>query len=134
MSDSGMATESKARLISRWVLAVSMCAVGVLHFINPGPFLDIMPPYLPWHLELVYISGFFEIAGGLGLLVPQTRKAAAWGLIALFIAVYPANIHLAVNDVPMNGQKVPAWIAWGRLPMQFVFIYWAWIFTKPPKR
>lgn len=114
----------------KWLLAVSTALVGVLHFTNPQPFLDIMPPYLPYHLELVYISGFFEIVGSIGLLVPMTQRAAAWGLIALFVAVYPANIHLAVNNPPMNGEIVPAWIRWGRLPVQFVFIYWAWIFTR----
>jgi len=126
-----MSTKSVGlRAISRWVLAVAMVAVGVLHFVNPQPFLDIMPPWIPWHLAMVYISGFFEIAGGVGLLIPQTRRAAAWGLIALYIAVFPANIHMAVNDVPMNGEHLPAVALWGRLPLQFLLIYWAWTFTR----
>ena len=124
-------TRTQIKVVFKWVLAVSTGIVGVLHFTNPRPFLDIMPPYLGYHLELVYISGFFEIVGSVGLLVPRTQRAAAWGLIALFIAVYPANIHLALNNPPMDGEIIPAWIRWGRLPIQFVFIYWAWIYTRP---
>lgn len=123
-------TRAQVKTAFKWLLSLSTGAVGVLHFTNPQPFLDIMPLYLPYHLELVYISGFFEIVGSVGLLVPKTQHAAAWGLIALFIAVYPANIHLALNNPPMDGEIVPAWIRWGRLPVQFVFIYWAWIYTR----
>ena len=83
----------------RWFLAASFVAVGVGHFTNPAPFVSIVPPYLPEPLALVYISGFFEILGGIGLLIPQTRRAAGWGLLALLVAVYPANIHMLVNEV-----------------------------------
>ena len=62
-----------------------------------APFVRAMPPYLPWHLGLVYLSGVFEVAGGIGLLVPRVRVAAAWGLIALYVAVFPANVHMALH-------------------------------------
>tara|TARA_X000001036_G_scaffold432238_1_gene467797 strand:- start:36 stop:302 length:267 start_codon:yes stop_codon:yes gene_type:complete len=84
-----------------------------------------MPPYLPFHKELVYISGFFEIILGLMLVFKKTRFLAGWGLILLLIAVFPANIYLAqTNGAAMN---VSAFVAWGRLPFQLVFIslaYW----------
>lgn len=115
-----------ARPIARWILAASMVWIGVMHFVHPKTFVDIMPPYLPWHLELVWISGAIEIALGV-LLIPEfTRGYAAIGLIALFVAVYPANIHMAMNDVPFKGRPVPRWAHAIRLPLQFVFMAWAW--------
>jgi len=107
-----------------------MMAVGVTHFTSTGFFLQIMPPWLPWHLAAVYVSGVFEFAGGAGLLVSATRKYAAWGLIALFICVFPANIHMAVNDIAVDGKHLHPALLWGRLPFQFVFIGWAWWLTR----
>ena len=98
---------------------------GIQHFVNPRWFVQIVPPYLPYPLELVYISGFCEITLGLLLLIPSLRFIAAWGLILLLIAVFPANIYLAqTNGEAMNTTPL---IAWGRLPFQLVFItiaYW----------
>jgi uncharacterized membrane protein len=106
-------------------------AAGLNHFANPDFYVQIMPPYLPWHLELVYLSGVAEIVCGVGVLVPATRVVAAWATIALLIAVFPANIHVAVNDVPMAGQAEGAgWVNWVRLPFQAVFIAWAWWYTR----
>lgn len=107
--------------------------VGVLHFAIPDPFVKIMPPYLPWHLELVYISGFFEILGGIGLLIVPVSQAAAWGLIALFIAVFPANINQAVNQIAIAGVPNNPLFYWIRLPLQVVLIAWAYWYTKEPK-
>ena len=90
----------------------------------------MMPPYLPYHLELVYISGVFEILGGVGLLIPQVSRAAAWGLILLFIAVFPANVNMAVNDVVIDGMPHNLLAYWLRLPFQGVLIAWAWWFTR----
>ncbi|MBI45657.1 MAG: DoxX family protein [Candidatus Marinimicrobia bacterium] len=102
--------------------------VGIKHFIDPNWFINIIPPYLPWHLELVYLSGLFEIILGLLLLIPKTRKLAAYGLIALLIAVYPANIYLAFNELPQKMMGISSFAAsWIRLPIQFIFIglaYW----------
>lgn len=115
-----------------WIFAAFFVYVGVTHFTNPDLFVGIMPPFLSqWALELTYISGFFEILGGVGLLIPKTRRWAAWGLIALLIAVFPANIHMAINNVPLGGEHLPPAALWGRLPLQFVFIGIAWWFTRP---
>lgn len=108
------------RAIFRVPFALSFVGVGVLHFLTPQPFVSIMPPYLPWHLELVYLSGLFEALGGVGLLIPKTRRSAAWGLIALLIAVYPANIHMLVNDIYLDDMPRERWLLWARMPLQFV--------------
>tara|TARA_Y100000766_G_scaffold217254_1_gene189145 strand:- start:53 stop:427 length:375 start_codon:yes stop_codon:yes gene_type:complete len=106
--------------------------VGLLHFIKPDFFLKIMPPYLPYHLPLVYTSGFIEISLGLCLLFKKLRFFAGWGLILLLIAVYPANIYLAFNETPQIALGISPFVAsWVRLPLQFVFIGLAYWFTKP---
>lgn len=120
----------------RWILTVLMVAQGANHFVNPDPFVAMMPAELPssWHLALVYISGVAEIAGGLGLILPATRKAAAWGLILLLLAVFPANVNMALNDIPLGGRDLPTWALWGRLPFQILFIAWAYWYTRPDRR
>lgn len=120
---------NKYKEIFRVILAISIVIVGVLHFAISEPFVKIMPPYLPYHLELVYISGFFEILGGIGLLIPLVSRAAAWGLIALFIAVFPANINMAVNHITIEGVPDSPLFQVVRLPFQAVFIAWAWWYT-----
>ena len=115
-----------ARVLLRWLLALMMVGVGVLHFARPEPFVMIVPGYLPWPLALVYLSGVFEILGGLGLLVPQTRRAAGWGLIALYIAVFPANVWMATEGIQPPGLEMNGPWPWVRLPMQLVLIAWAW--------
>ena len=87
------------KVAALWLCAASYIIVGVGHFTDPDPFVSIVPPYLPAPLLLVHISGFFEVLGGLGLLIPNTRRAAGWGILALLVAVYPANIHMLVNEV-----------------------------------
>ena len=105
----------------RIFLGVAFTWVGIQHFTDPEPFVGIMPPYLPWHLELVYLSGVFEILGGIGLLVPATRRFSAWGLLALLVAVYPANIHMLVNEVYFGDMPREPWLLWARMPGQFLF-------------
>lgn len=120
------------KLIALWTLALAMMSVGVLHFVRPRPFVRIVPNFLPAPLALVYISGFCEIAGGVGLLVPATWVAAAWGLIALYIAVFPANIYMVTHNISLNPEKpIPKWALWARLPFQFLFMAWAYWFTLP---
>jgi uncharacterized membrane protein len=118
--------EPRLKVALRWLLAIAMVTVGVTHFTSPDGFVSIVPSFLPEPLLLVYLSGVAEIAGGVGILVPRVRRAAGWGLIALYIAVFPANIHMAVNQVPLGDAQVPAWALWLRLPLQAVFIAWAW--------
>ncbi len=115
--------------IFRILLAAFIVTAGTLHFVTPAPFVKIVPDYLPAHLEIVYISGFFEILGGIGLLVPFVSQAAAWGLIALFIAVFPANINMAINNIDI-GIPLEPWMLWARLPLQGVLIAWAWWLTR----
>ena len=103
--------------------------VGIKHFTDPAWFMRIMPPYLPFHKELVYISGVFEIILGLMLLVDKTRYIAGWGLILLLIAVFPANIYLAQTNG--NAMDTTPLIAWGRLPFQAIFILIAYWHTRP---
>lgn len=118
--------------ILRVVLAISIITVGIIHFVKPAPFVKIMPPQLPYPLELVYISGFFEILGGIGLLIPLVSVAAAWGLVALFIAVFPANINMTVNNIELEGIPHNPALYWARLPLQAVLLAWAWWYTRNP--
>ncbi len=111
--------------MSRFLLALLFIVGGLNHFRNPAPYLAIMPPQLPFPRELVALSGVFEILGGAGLLVPRTRKFAAWGLVALLIAVFPANIYSAFHGLQLNGKEVQRWILWARLPLQLPLIWWA---------
>lgn len=104
-----------------------MIAIGVLHFLRPAPFVRIVPAWLPTPLLLVYVSGAFEILGGAGLLLRATRRAAAWGLCALYIAVFPANVNMALYRIPLgDGPAPPDWALWLRLPFQALFIGWAY--------
>lgn len=118
------------KTVGRYLLSAGMIYAGVAHFRNPEPFVRIVPDYLPAHRTLVALSGFFEILGGIGLLVPQLRSPAAWGLIALFVAVFPANVNMAVKNIPFNGAHYP-WLLWLRLPLQLVLIVWAGSLARP---
>ncbi len=127
-----MAMLKRALLI---LMGVFYVAAGVNHFVNPAFYVNIMPPYLPWHEELVFLSGVAEVVLGVAVLVPRTRRLAAWGIIALLVAVFPANVHVAVNDVPMLGAEQGAGpLHWVRLALQGVLIAWAWWYTRPPRK
>lgn len=115
------------------LLALFMIAMGTLHFVLPQWFERAMPPYLPWHRELVLISGVFELAGGVGLLIPRLRRAAGWGLVALLIAVFPANVHMAMDPTVLGPEVVSPWILWARLPLQAPMIAAAWWMTRPDR-
>jgi uncharacterized membrane protein len=123
----------RGRSILRWVLTVFMVAAGANHFVAPATYVGMMPPYLPAPLTLVYVSGVAEIFGGLGLIPRATRRLAAWGLIALFVAVFPANLHMALHHLPLGDRVVPAWALWARLPLQLVLIAWAALFARRPR-
>ncbi|BAZ51739.1 hypothetical protein NIES4103_43970 [Nostoc sp. NIES-4103] len=122
---------SKNKELFRVILAVSIIIVGVTHFVVPEQYVRIVPPQLPYPLGLVYLSGFYEILGGIGLLVPPVSQAAAWGLFVLFIAVYPANINMAVNLIKVDHIPNSPWVHVIRLPLQAVLLAWAWWYTKP---
>jgi len=116
-------------MAGRITLALLFLAAGALHFVIPRTYTAIMPSYLPAHLALVYISGFFEMLGGAGLLFnPPIRTIAAWGLVALLIAVLPANLNMALHHASFPA--IPLWTLWLRLPLQLPLIWWAWLYTR----
>ena len=123
--------DSRVKTVLRWVLTIAMVGAGLNHFRSVGSYVGMMPAVLPAPRALVFLSGIAEIAGGLGLILPRTRRAAAWGLIALFVAVFPANLNMAVNHLPLGTTPVPSWALWGRLPLQIVLIAWAYWYTRP---
>ena len=115
--------------ISIYVMSILYIYVGIHHFIDTKSFLIIIPPYLQTiGLEIIYLSGVFEIILGILLIIPKYRKIASYGIILLLIAVYPANIYLAFNKEPQNLMGISSFMAsWVRLPLQFVFLglaYW----------
>lgn len=124
--------ETNAKRAVRMLVAVSMVIVGVVHFASPAGFVRIVPSFLPAPLLLVYISGVAEIAGGIGILSRRFHRLAAFGLIALFIAVFPANINMAANDIQPSGSHMPAAALWLRLPFQGLFIAIAWWLSRSP--
>ncbi len=117
----------------RLLLGVLFLGSGALHFLVPQQYLKIMPPMLPAPMTLIDISGIAELLGGLGLLVPlaTARRAAAWGLVALLIAVWPANIYMATSHLALPGIMGQSWAQWLRVPLQLPLIYWAWRYTRP---
>ena len=97
---------------------------GLMHFLKPRPYVAIVPDALPRKREIVYASGVAEMAGGAGVLVPGTRRAAGWWLIATLIAIFPANVNMAVNAERFRA--VPEPVLWARLPLQGVLVAWVW--------
>ncbi|HEY1691051.1 MAG TPA: hypothetical protein VGG39_02750 [Polyangiaceae bacterium] len=122
-----------ARSVVRVVAAVAMMAIGVAHFAAPDGFVAIVPAWLPAPRALVLVSGFFEVLGGAGLLVPRVRRAASWGLVALYVCVFPANVNMALHDVQPAGLHIPEALLWARLPFQIVFIAVALWVGKPDR-
>lgn len=118
----------------RGILAVCMIVAGILHFVQTEPFVKIVPGFLPAPAALVYISGVIEILLGAGLLIPAASQIAAWGLVALFIAVYPANLNMAFNHIHLDGVPDGWWFQAIRLPLQFVLIAWAYWLSRPQKQ
>ncbi|MFK7849904.1 MAG: DoxX family membrane protein [Akkermansiaceae bacterium] len=124
------------RTFSRYLLAIFFVVAGLNHFRDPELYLSMMPPWLPAPELLNFISGVAEIAGGIGILIPKLRKAAAIGLVLLLIAIFPANMHLANNGwAEMN---IPRWVLYARLPFQGFFVLWViysagWL-RKPSKK
>ena len=117
----------KLKLILKFLLAILFLLGGLNHFFSTAFYLHIMPSYLPYHLMLVYLSGLFEIILGIMLLIPKLSQLAAWGMIALLIAVFPANIQMAFNH-ELYPEYNPTTL-WVRLPLQIVLIGWAYWYT-----
>jgi uncharacterized membrane protein len=133
MSETRPASESEGvRPALRGLLAAAFVFAGAMHFISPRVYASVMPSYLPNHRELVAISGACEIAGGAGILLPQpVRRWAGWSLVALLIAVFPANVEIARRGATFGDTRIsPVW-GWVRLPFQALFIGWVLFATKP---
>lgn len=118
------------RTLSLVLIGVGFIAAGVLHFLRPGPYVRIIPPFLPYPLALVYISGIAEIVGGTAVLIPSLRTWAGIWLIALLIAVFPANLYMALAPERAGLGVAPVWL-WIRLPLQLALIAWVWWATRP---
>lgn len=119
---------SRTKSAFKYVLAAFLAGAGTMHFVRPRTYLMIMPPYVPFHLELVYLSGFLEIALGALLLVRSFSTLAAWAIIVLLIAVFPANIYLYQHQELL---PAPPLLHLLRLPLQSLFVLWAYWYTRP---
>ena len=117
------------RMLLGWLMGLLYIAAGINHFWHPDFYLKIMPPYLPWHVPLVYVSGVVEIVLGRLLFVPRYRSLAAWAIIAMLITFMPVHIHMVMN--PHLYPDVPEYVLWLRLPLQAVLIAWAYWYTRP---
>lgn len=111
-------------MLRRLPIAVLFLGSGILHFVKPGPYAAIVPDQLPAHRAIVYVSGAAEIAGALALLSRDSSRWAGWWLIALLVAVFPANVNMAVNAERFR--SIPEVLLWVRLPLQGVLIAWVW--------
>lgn len=116
----------------RYVMGALYIVAGLLHFVVPSLYVQIVPPILPAPLALVYLSGLAEVGVGVGVLVPRTRRYAAWATIALLVAIFPANVYMAVSMVAVEGlpggDPSPL-VRWARLPLQGVLLLWAYWYT-----
>ncbi len=119
--------------LSICLLSLLFLTIGTFHFRRPEPFVEIVPRYFLHPLFLVYLSGFFEILGGIGLLIPRVRRWAGYGLMLLLLCVLPANIYMFTDHPVILATEVPKWVLAVRLPLQFVLMYWIYWATRPKK-
>ena len=122
----------QAREILQWLFGILFALAGANHFVHTDFYVSIMPPYLPWHVALVYASGVFEVALGILLLTRRFERLAAWGMVALIIAVTPANVHMAIH--PELYPQYSSIALWWRVPLQGVLIAWAFWYTRPRRQ
>lgn len=120
-----------------YVMSLLYVGAGVMHFLTPKAFAGIVPRRLPRPVLLVYLSGVAEIVLGVGVLFERTRRLSAWGLVGLLVAVFPANVNMAVNtllpeSVPDRAEGLARAGLWLRLPLQAVLVLWAWWYTRDP--
>lgn len=130
-----MRDERITKRVARWAMVAFMVVSGIGHFAITDAYVAMVPASFPSPRLLVYLSGIAELAGGIGLVLPSPslRRAAAIGIILLLIAVFPANINMAVNHIAPPGMHVSAAALWARLPFQALFIVWAWWLARPQR-
>jgi uncharacterized membrane protein len=122
---------ARTKEILKWVYGVLFALAGANHFVHTDFYVSIMPPYLPWHAALVYVSGVFEVALGVMLLFRRVERLAAWGMVALIVAVTPANVQMAIHPELYADYSPTA--LWTRLALQGVLIAWAYWYTRPSR-
>ena len=120
-------TSNTLKSVSNYILAAGFIFVGILHFVRPSGFVAIVPPFLPAHSAIVYISGFFECLGGVGILIPRFHRAAVIGLIVLVVAVFPANIYMFMHPEQFAVGWITPLALWIRLPLQPILIWCLWV-------
>jgi uncharacterized membrane protein len=128
-----MSDESRVKRVARWAMVAFMLASGIGHFAITDAYVAMVPASFPSPRMLVWLSGVAELAGGIGLVLPwpSVRRAAAFGIIALLVAVFPANVNMAVNHISPPGMHITPIALWARLPFQALFIAWAWWLSRP---
>lgn len=113
------------RAVARFFAGPVMFVAGLNHFLNPAFYESIMPRYVPAHTEFVYASGVAEMLGAAAVMYPKTRRAGGVFSIAVLVAIFPANVHMAMN--PDDYPDIPEWALYARLPLQALFVYWVWL-------
>ena len=116
------------KIVTKVIFGLLFVGAGVNHFVDTPFYLSIMPPYMPWPYDLVIVSGVAEIMLGIALLIPKFSRLAAWGIIALLIAVFPANIHMVTHAELYP--TIPVIFLWLRLPLQALLVLWAYCYTQ----
>ncbi len=119
--------------VARWVIAIFFIVAGANHFRTPEIYYAMMPTWITAPKLINEISGACEMLGGIGLLIPATRRCAGWGLLALLVSVFPANVHVALQG-HMDGTNFSPWILWARLPFQPVMMLWVWWVSLAKRR
>ena len=121
--------------LTQKLLAATFTFTGVMHFVRPKDYQAIMPPPVPMHAEAVALSGVAEVVGALAVIPPRTRRFARWWNLAWLVAVFPANVYMAMKpeEVAKRGvpaDRIPRWLLWARLPFQPLFMLWVWRATE----
>ena len=117
----------------RVAAGVAFIVASLPHFFTPERYLPMMPPFVPAPLTMIYVSGVAELLGGLGLLIPMSIQLAGWGLVLLLVAIFPANIYVALTGANATGLPSSPWYTWSRLPFQIVFIWWVIKAVRTPR-
>jgi uncharacterized membrane protein len=115
----------------RVAAGVAFIIASLPHFVSPERYLPMMPPFIPAPRAMIFLSGVGELLGGIGLLIPSTARLAAWGLAVLLVAIFPANIYVAISGVNAAGLPSSPWYTWSRLPFQIVFVWWVIAAVRP---